>query len=177
MNDFSYYHAPTRQPPPPPRARKCAEISYLNLNLKNNTMVLWTDNLFSDTVIRKKLELAGENGIKTVYNLHIDIGRQFPLIWLTFLIEYRSNIELWSKPNWRSFLNLCNTCFRPLSKTFLAKISRKQHQRVSILKVKPDCKNVWDNSFLPNIAEVWTCRKQIHISTPPKITLNFWTVP
>jgi hypothetical protein len=32
------------------RSKECAEISYFDIDLKNNTMVLWTDNLFSDTV-------------------------------------------------------------------------------------------------------------------------------
>jgi hypothetical protein len=36
---------------------ECAEISHFDIDLKNNTTVLWTDNLFSDT------ELAGEVGI------------------------------------------------------------------------------------------------------------------
>jgi hypothetical protein len=30
--------------------KECAEISYFDIDLKNNTMVLSTDNLFSDTV-------------------------------------------------------------------------------------------------------------------------------
>jgi hypothetical protein len=30
--------------------KECAEISYFDIDLKNNTMVLWTDNLVSDTV-------------------------------------------------------------------------------------------------------------------------------
>jgi hypothetical protein len=30
--------------------KECAEISYFDIDLKNNTMVLWTENLISDTV-------------------------------------------------------------------------------------------------------------------------------
>jgi hypothetical protein len=30
--------------------KECAEILYFEFNLKNNTMVLWTGNLVSDTV-------------------------------------------------------------------------------------------------------------------------------
>jgi hypothetical protein len=30
--------------------KECAEISYFDTDFKNNTMVLWTDNLVSDTV-------------------------------------------------------------------------------------------------------------------------------
>jgi hypothetical protein len=30
--------------------KECTEISYFDIDLKNNTMVLWTDHLCSDTV-------------------------------------------------------------------------------------------------------------------------------
>jgi hypothetical protein len=35
---------------PVPIVFVCAEISYFDIDLKNNTMLLWTDNLFSETV-------------------------------------------------------------------------------------------------------------------------------
>ena len=40
--------------------KECAEISYFDIDLKNNTMVLWTDNFAG---------ISWENGVKAVYNL------------------------------------------------------------------------------------------------------------
>jgi hypothetical protein len=33
-----------------PLGKECSEISYFDIDLKNITMVLWADNLFSDKV-------------------------------------------------------------------------------------------------------------------------------
>jgi hypothetical protein len=69
-------------------AKECAEIPCFDFDLtSNNTMVLWTDNFISD-MIRFKTGI-GKTGIKTVYNLRIDFGRQFLLSCLHFL--HRSN--------------------------------------------------------------------------------------
>jgi hypothetical protein len=48
--------------------KECAEILRFDFDLKNNTMVLWTDNLIAIRSVRKN-GISWENGIKTVYDL------------------------------------------------------------------------------------------------------------
>jgi hypothetical protein len=59
---------------------KCAEFSYFDFDLKNDSMVLWSNNLFSDTV-RSKISWG------KWYTTFIVIGRQFPPSCLHFSHE------------------------------------------------------------------------------------------
>jgi hypothetical protein len=60
--------------------KKCTEISHFDFDLKTNIVILWTETWL---VIQKNLNLAEENGIKTVYDFHT-IGRQWPPFWFHF---------------------------------------------------------------------------------------------
>ena len=58
-------------------------------------MILLTENLISDTVHEKKLELAGENGIKTVYDLQsywTSMAAILDSLGFTFLIDRMTEV-------------------------------------------------------------------------------------
>jgi hypothetical protein len=77
-------------------ARSVLKFPDFDFDLKNNIVILWTENLISDTVHQKKLmDLAGESGIKTVYDLQsywtsmaAILASLFSLTeWLKFLLQ------------------------------------------------------------------------------------------
>ena len=51
--------------------QKGIDISRFNFELKNNVIVLWTDNLVCHSVFYKKVRNIWEINIKSVYDLHI----------------------------------------------------------------------------------------------------------
>ena len=58
-------------------------------------MILSTENLISDTVHERKLELAGENGIKTVYDLQsywTSMAAILDSLGFTFLIDRMTEV-------------------------------------------------------------------------------------
>jgi hypothetical protein len=72
--------------------KECYEISYLDIDLKNITKILWTGNLSSplEILVRygplEKMKLAGENGIIGIYDLQS--------YWTSMTVNPRSRI--WS---------------------------------------------------------------------------------